>query len=124
MPTRFTKWLDGRPSHEALFVIGSSVTKRNIKLQRGGLLQGICPCTSCRAWEIVDGKFESVLKELCDDAQSELLRAIVLRSVDGIIKSLSPEDLSILMSDYVAGTTYLQAVMAVRLAWAKSLPWI
>ena len=91
-------------------------------MQRDGLLKGICPCTSCRAWEIVDGKVESVLKELCDAAQSELLQAIELRSADGVINSLSPEDLSIRMSDYVAGTTCLQAVMAVRLAWAKSLP--
>ena len=110
VPARFMKRLDGCPCHEALFVIGSSVTKHRIKLQRDGLLKGICPCTSFRAWEIVDRKVESVLKELCDAAQSELLQAIELRSVDGVINSLSPEDLSILMGDYVAGTTCLQAV--------------
>ena len=122
--TRFMRWLDGCPCHEALLLTASTLRSRTKKLKRDGLLKGICPCASCRAWEIVDGKVESVLKELCEAVQSELLQAVEIRSSDGVVSQLAPGDLTILMNDYLAGTTCLQAALAVRLAWAKSLPWL
>ena len=122
--TRFMKWLDGCPCHQGLLLAASTLRSRAKKLKRDGLSNGNCPLASCRGWEIVDGKVESVLKELCDAVQEELLEAIEIRSSDGVVGALSAGDLSILMNDYVAGTTCLQAAMSVRLAWGKSLPWL
>ena len=77
--TRFAKWMDGRPCHQGLLVAASTLGSRVKKLKRDGLSNGIRSCASCHGWEIIDGKVESVLKELCDAVQEELLEAIEVR---------------------------------------------
>ena len=123
VPTRLHKWFDGCPCHETL-LIGKGASKRERSLRQDGLPTGTCMCSSCRCWELIDGKLELVLKELAEEAESELISAIELKSADGITAPLSATALASILENFSSGIAALQVGFTVRLSWTNKMPWM
>ena len=81
-------------------------------------------CAPCRIWEIIDGKADTVLADLGEEVQSDLIEAIELKNADGITAPLSKSKLILILSDFKAGIACIQFGFSVRLAWNKSLLWL
>ena len=116
-------WFDGCPCHECL-VKGLSAHFRKKALIGEGLVSGICPCTSCRGWEVVDGKLGDVVKELGDLAQKALELLVAERSNDGATDPLTDSQVTLLLSDFHAIISCLQAGFTVRFSFTKHLPYV
>ena len=76
VPGRLQSWFDACPCHEALLLFAASRHQRANILREDGLAAGKCPCSTCRGWEVVDGKLGEVIKTLGDESKDQLQEAI------------------------------------------------
>ena len=123
IPTKAAQWFDGCPCHQEL-IIGKTAHFRRKALRDDGLSLGICPCMSCRGWEVVDGVLDRVIKDLAKLSKDSLEALISERATDGLTVPLTDSDMNVVMSELLAGIVFLQAGFAVKLSFSKHLPYI
>ena len=123
VPTKAAQWFDGCPCHSEL-IKGKSAYQRKQALIAEGLSAGICYCSSCRGWEVVDGKLEALVAELSEIAKRDLEILVAERCSDGGTDDLTSADMNLIMSNFQSGIALLQAGFTVKLSFSKHLPYL
>ena len=123
IPTKIAQWFDGCACHQEL-IIGKSAHFRRKALQEDGLDLGICPCTSCRGWEVVDGRLDGIIEDLGRLARNSLEELVSERCTDGLTGPLTDSEMNVVMSDMQGGISFLKAAFVVKLSFTKHLPYI
>ena len=123
IPTKVAQWFDSCSCHE-LLMIGKTAWYRRRALKEDGLPSGVCPCMSCRGWEVVDGRLEGIIRDLGNLAKHALEALVGERCDDGFTDRLKDSDMNAVMRDLMGGISYLMAGFAVKLAFLKNLPYI
>ena len=124
IPSRLQSWFDGCPCHEGVLKSTKTRHARAQALRADGLSAGHCPCSTCRGFEVVDGKLAELVKELGDELETELKELIEMKASDGLTEPLTAEEFAIIMQAFSAGVTHLQLSFGVRLHWTQELPWM
>ena len=124
IPTRLMGWFDGCPCHHNVVRSAKTLYMRHRLLQEYGLDCNGCPCSSCRAWEVIDGRVDDVVKELGAQCESDIMAAVDVKGADGLTEPLMPADLSDIIRDYHSGLAFIQFNLDLRLSWRKQLPWM
>ena len=124
VPGRLQSWFDACPCHEALLLFAANRHQRAKILREDGLAAGKCPCSTCRGWEVVDGKLGEVINTLGDESKDQLQEAIESKESDGLTEPMSQADHALIFLDFSAGIAHLQLSFGVRLRWGTELPWM
>ena len=124
VPGGLQAWFDGCPCHEGLLIGTKSRHMRAKALRADGLAAGRCPCSTCRGWEVVDGKLAKVIAALGHEIESNLQSTIEMKAADGLTEALAPEDYATIMQDFSSGVAHLQPAFGIRLRWSTELPWV
>lgn len=106
IPAKTAQWFDGRPCHEEL-VKNKSAYFRKQALLAEGLPSGCCFCTSCRGWEVVDGKLESIVSELAEIGRRDLEILVAEQCGDGGTDDLTSAQMNLIMGNFQAGVALL-----------------
>ena len=124
IPGKLMAWFDRCPCHEMLILSENTVEQRRRALEEDGVPGGICPCCSCRAWEVIDGKLDDVIKGLSSAMEDDLMHTMNMKNADGLTEPLSHQDMVLIITDYRAGMLHLQLGFGIRNAWSTNLPWL
>ena len=124
IPSYLMQWFDNCPCHDELFSNAKTKAKRRQALHKDGLDCDACPNGSCRAWEVIDGKLDTILSALGEAIEADIVSTVGLKNNDGLTDPLSASDLVLILVDYRAGVAHIQLSLGIRLSWRKNLPWL
>lgn len=124
VPGRLQGWFDGCPCHEQLLKSALSSRERRKLMIADGLKHGRCPCSTCRGWQVVDGKVPEVIAELARSTEDELTSLLQAKASDGLTAPMTAEHHATVMSDWSAGIAHLMLSFGIRLRWGSDLPWV
>ena len=124
VPVRLQAWFNRCPCHEAILLSEQTPYMKRKALKREGLTSGYCPCSTCRVWEVIDGKLDRVVQELGESFEHDIRHALEVTSADGLSDPLGPEDFTLVLADYNAGMSHIQLGLGTRCAWVKHLPFM
>ena len=108
IPTHLMQWFDNCPCHDELFSDATTKAKRRQALHKDGLDCDGCPNGSCRAWEVIDGKLDTIISALGQAIEADIVSTVALKTIDGLTDPLSASDLTKILNDYRAGLSHIQ----------------
>ena len=124
VPVRLQVWFDRCPCHEWILASEQTPRMKRKALKLDGLASGYCPCSTCRAWEVIDGKVDRVVRDLGESFELDIRHAFEVTSADGLSDPLGPDDIAVVLMDFNGGVSHIQLGFGIRLAWTKNLPFM
>ena len=124
IPRYLMVWFDSCPCHQDILSTGKTSDKRARALRADGLDSLGCPCGSCRAWEVIDGRVDDLLRDIGQAFENDILQTVDIKNADGLTQPLNPADLSKVLTDYRGGLAHIQFALDLRLSWRRNLPWM
>ena len=124
LPVRLQSWFNRCPCHDRILASERTTHLKRRALQRDGVTSGYCPCSTCRVWELIDGKLDRIVQETGELFEAEVRQAFEVTSADGLSDPLGPDDVAIVFGDYHGGVSHIQLGFGIRLAWTKNLPFM
>ena len=124
VPSRLMGWFDSCPCHDHLLALCTTHSERQAALRNDGIASGYCVCGSCRMWELIDGKLESVLLSLSEAIESDITEVLEMKNHDGLTTPLTASDYACILGNFRGGIGHFQLGFGIRNAWTKNLPWM
>ena len=118
IPSKFASWFDSCPCHECLLTSKTTRETRARALQLEGMEES-CVCMSCRGYEAVDGKLDSVLDEVSAECQDELHATLDEKERDGFSEPLSTEERAGIVAEWFRGLAFIQFGFSVKFGFLK-----
>ena len=108
IPTQLMAWFDSCPCHGELPQHSDTRAQRKAALRRDGLDCDGCPCRSSRAWEVIDGKVDDMLKELGAAIEADIISTVGAKNSDGLTDPLTAADLAMILDEHRSGLAHIQ----------------